>query len=162
MRHSRMVFTGVAACALLLAAACGEKARSGGGEKGEGGGQPSYLGTDSTCHKPPRSKPTRPIVEITVSGDSIHLDPDPIRATVGVGFVGWRTGQGDGDYAWEVTYKGESPLPQRSYRSEDGKLDGGVVRADAACTLYPYTVRVWRPGGKDTLALDPGTDVLPG
>ncbi|MDP2480750.1 MAG: hypothetical protein Q8W51_14200 [Candidatus Palauibacterales bacterium] len=161
MKHSRMVFTAVAACAFLLVA-CGEEARPGGDGNKEGGGQPSYLGTDSTCHKEPKGKPTRPIVEITVTGDSIHLDPDPIRATVGVGFVGWRSSKRDGGYGWEVTYKGESPLPERTYRSDDGNLDGGVVRKDAACTLYPYSVKVWQPGGKDTLTLDPGTDVLPG
>jgi hypothetical protein len=162
MRHSRKVFTAMAAGAFLLVAACGDRARPGGGDQGEEGGQASYLGTDSTCQRAPGSKPTRPIVEITATDDSIHLDPDPIRATVGVGFVGWRSSRRDGGYAWEVTYKGKSPLPERTYRSDDGKLDGGVVRKDAACILYPYTVKVWQPGGKDTLTLDPGTDVLPG
>lgn len=175
MRYSRMAI--VTTSGLLLLAACG----GGGGQNSGGTGQvamdpgtsvltsndpgspgmapvesgqqkiPSF-GTDSTCQRPHKGEmPTPPIVTITVTGNSIHLDPDPVVQPVAVGYFGWQLGSPDITVA-QVHFKA-GPLPSDTYVIPPHRAVGGPIRKDAACQDYKYTVTVLLP---DTvLTVDP-------
>lgn len=119
-----------------------------------------YLGTDSTCHRPREKNPTTGVVKISVEGDTIVLDPDPVVQEVAAGHIGWKMDQAQNDYAWQVIFKNDdSPLPETLYVGVGSAEVGAPVRKNAACKSYPYTVTVLTPTGP--VRRDPMGDIVP-
>jgi hypothetical protein len=129
------------------------------GGVGEAAAGPEATGVPQ-CTNPKGLKYTAPIGSISASGGTTSVAPDPIVQPQIAGYFGWKMAAGQSADSFRVTFtNGDSPLPNASYVSHDGGPVGAVVRPDAVCKHYDYTVTVW--SGSSVATLDPGGDLVP-
>ncbi|HKK08095.1 MAG TPA: hypothetical protein VKA44_04355 [Gemmatimonadota bacterium] len=125
------------------------------------GATPGYAGKPE-CKNPRGLKYTAPIGAISVSGGTLSVSPDPVVQPQAAGFLGWRMAAPQKADSFRVTFKNDdSPLPDATYTSEKGHPVGAVVRPDADCKHYEYSVTVWPAGGGAPVTVDPGSDIVP-
>ena len=123
---------------------------------------PPFIGSDTSCHHVRTDGPgrTSPVVEISVNGESVVVDPDTVRVFPG-DLIVWQLAASSEGYGWQVEYRKGTPMG----RAVEPRGPGAMARASQSMMKESDTTmssgraagEAARPGPPSTITSDDGS-----